>query len=130
MQSTIVIIGFVQCEGKILLLKRADSMHYYPGKWQMVSGHLESKETAEDTVLREVKEETGLSGKITKSGKTFEYVDGEKRWIIVPFIIEVDTDVVTISKEHSAHAWILPSDYEKYDCLPGMKGDLESVGLI
>lgn len=40
----------------VLLLERAD----YPGYWQSVTGSCEPGETLHDTVLREVREETGL----------------------------------------------------------------------
>ena len=41
---------------KVLLLERAD----HPGYWQSVTGSREADETLSDTVMREVREETGL----------------------------------------------------------------------
>lgn len=47
----------VSNDGKILLGKRLDS-----GQWSVPGGHVESNESFEKAALRELKEETGLSG--------------------------------------------------------------------
>lgn len=44
-----------------LLLKRAGGSSLYPGIWQIVTGTIERGETAAQTALREVGEETALS---------------------------------------------------------------------
>lgn len=59
------VIGVVKFDDKVLLLKRASNRHTSPNKWQPPSGYIGEREAAEDAVLREVKEETGLNGKIT-----------------------------------------------------------------
>lgn len=43
-------------DGQVLLMERADA----PGFWQSVTGSQEAGETLEQTVIREVREETGL----------------------------------------------------------------------
>ncbi|MFZ2524786.1 MAG: dihydroneopterin triphosphate diphosphatase [Candidatus Ferrigenium altingense] len=52
--SVLVVIHTVDLE--VLLLERAD----HPGYWQSVTGSCETGETLIETVLREVREETGL----------------------------------------------------------------------
>lgn len=49
-------------ENKILLVKR--STPPFIGYWALPGGRAESGEKTEDTILREVKEETGLTGKL------------------------------------------------------------------
>src|ERR1035441_4496861 len=46
-------------ELQFLLLKRS-AHKIYPGLWQMVSGHIKKGETAVQTALRELQEETGF----------------------------------------------------------------------
>lgn len=46
---------------KVLLTRRADN-----GKWCLPSGHMEAGESAEEACVREVKEETGYSVKLTR----------------------------------------------------------------
>jgi len=43
-----------------LLLKRAENETIYPNVWQAVTGWIEPGETALETALRELNEETGL----------------------------------------------------------------------
>ena len=52
---------------KILLLKRSQSTKKYPGCWTFPGGKSEKNETPEETVIREVKEETSLDFYLTKS---------------------------------------------------------------
>ncbi|MBG6133552.1 isopentenyldiphosphate isomerase [Aquimarina sp. EL_43] len=55
-------IWFFTAQGEILLQKRADNKDTYPGLWDVsVAGHIGTGETPEDSAIREVKEEIGLS---------------------------------------------------------------------
>ena len=45
-------------DGHILLLKRA--IEPYIGKWAFPAGHVEPNESAEQAIVREIKEETSL----------------------------------------------------------------------
>lgn len=131
MKTYAIITGVIKFGEKILLLKRNPERHFSPNKWQPVSGFIGEKEPAEDAVLREVKEETGLCGKIVKAGKVFEVTDNWGRWIILPFLVSVDFNKVKIDlDEHSEYKWIKPEEITKFDCVVGIKKDLESVGLL
>jgi 8-oxo-dGTP pyrophosphatase MutT (NUDIX family) len=45
---------------RFLVLQRSDNVQIYPGLWQVVTGTVETGETASMTALREIYEETGL----------------------------------------------------------------------
>jgi 8-oxo-dGTP diphosphatase len=45
---------------KILVGKRPKTKKYFPGHWDVFGGHVEGKETLEETLKREVKEELGI----------------------------------------------------------------------
>lgn len=131
MKTYATVISIVKFGEKILLLKRNPNRHSSPNKWQPVSGFIGEREAGEDAVLREVKEETGLDGKIVKVGKVFEVADNWGRWIILPFLISVDSDKVKIDlEEHSECKWVKSREITKFDCVAGIKEDLESVGLL
>jgi len=53
---------FREKNGKLefLSLKRSPEQ-YYPNLWQMVSGKIKENETAYQSAIREIKEETGLT---------------------------------------------------------------------
>lgn len=53
---------YIEKEGKYLMLHRVKKRHdINAGKWIGVGGHVENGETPEECLLREVKEETGLT---------------------------------------------------------------------
>ncbi len=58
-------------DNKILLIKR--NTHPFVGFWALPGGRMDPGETIEQTVIREVKEETGLDVKIV--GVVGEYVE-------------------------------------------------------
>ena len=135
MATYVTVIGVVKLDddrndGCILLLKRNAQRRTSPNKWQTPSGFMKEGESAEEAVLREVKEETALEGTIKKSGSAFEVVDEWARWIIVPFLILVKSDKVVIdTKEHSEFRWIKVDEVSSFECVKGIEEDLKAVGL-
>ena len=131
MATYIAVIGIVRvCDDRILLLKRNAQRRTSPNKWQTPSGFIKEGESAEEAVLREVKEETSLEGTIIRGGYAFEVTDEWGRWIIVPFLISVKSDKVVIdTKEHSEFRWVTVDDVSSFECVKGIDDDLRAVGL-
>lgn len=61
----IVVDSLVIENQKILLVKRAGKWQEF-GKWALPGGFMDRNETAEQTAIREIKEETGYHSKIIK----------------------------------------------------------------
>ena len=57
-------VAFVHREGDILLIKRGVAPSR--GKWALPSGFVEPDELPEETALRELREETGIKGKVKR----------------------------------------------------------------
>ncbi len=135
MATYVAVIGVVKLDDDhdddcILLLKRNTQRTTSPNKWQTPSGFMNEGESAEEAVLREVKEETALEGTIKKSGSAFEVVDEWARWIIVPFLILVKSDKVVIdTREHSEFRWVKVDEVSSFECVKGIEEDLKAVGL-
>ena len=137
MATFVAVIGVVKLDNDdrnndciILLLKRNAQRRTSPNKWQTPSGFINESESAEEAVLREVKEETSLEGVIKKSGSAFEVVDEWARWIIIPFLISVKSDkVVMDTREHSEFRWVKVNDISNFECVKGIEEDLKAVGL-
>ena len=135
MATYVAVIGVVkldddQEEDYILLLKRNALRRTSPNKWQTPSGFMNEGESAEEAVLREVKEETALEGTIKKSGSAFEVVDEWARWIIIPFLISVKSYKVVIdTREHSEFRWVKVNEVSSFECVKGIDEDLKAVGL-
>jgi 8-oxo-dGTP diphosphatase len=134
MATYVAVIGVVKLDDEeedyILLLKRNALRRTSPNKWQTPSGFMNEGESAEEAVLREVKEETTLEGTIKKSGSAFEVVDEWARWIIIPFLISVKSDKVVIdTREHSEFRWVKVNEVSSFECVKGIDEDLKAVGL-
>jgi 8-oxo-dGTP diphosphatase len=65
-QFWIGVHGVIEERGKILVLRRASSMIYKPGAWDLPGGHLNANETFEEGLAREIAEETGLTIEIDR----------------------------------------------------------------
>ena len=64
MKTYFVVTGIIKFNDKILILKKSEDDYNYPNKWSFGSGYVKEFESGEDTVLREIKEETELYAKI------------------------------------------------------------------
>jgi mutator protein MutT len=53
--------GAILLSGDTLLLGRRAAHRSYPNCWDVIGGHVEPGETLEQTLLREVEEETGVT---------------------------------------------------------------------
>ena len=92
---------------KYLLLKRAEEK-IYGGLWQCVTGKIEADEPAWKTAVRELKEETGLTpiNMFVADHVSQFYEANKNRMNLIPvFGIEVESDEVKLSDEHSKFVW-------------------------
>jgi 8-oxo-dGTP diphosphatase len=58
--------GVIEDRGKILVLRRAPTISYAPGVWDLPGGHLAPDESFEGCLAREIAEETGLAIEIDR----------------------------------------------------------------
>lgn len=115
---------------EFLLLKRSEN-EIYPGLWQMVSGSIHEGETAYQTALREILEETNLKPKKMWVVPNINlFYSPEKNYIsILPvFAAKVDcTAKVRISNEHAEFIWVTK---EKDKKLLAWVGQRKSADII
>ncbi|MBN1638810.1 MAG: NUDIX domain-containing protein [Ignavibacteriales bacterium] len=124
------IFRIVNKKMQFLILRRSNDFSY-PLVWQMVTGKNEINERAVDTVVREVKEETGLEiikmWVVPNTNFYFDYENDELNLIPV-FAVQVDKDEeVNISEEHSTYKWVDYNIAKKMYAWPGQK---ESIDVI
>ena len=107
-------------------------MLFRSNKWSFCSGYVKEFESAEDNILREIREETGLKAKLIKKGKLFEVADKKihRTWIVMPFLCEVNSIQVKLDHENVEFRWIGHKDISKYKTVPGLQKDLKILGLI
>jgi 8-oxo-dGTP pyrophosphatase MutT (NUDIX family) len=109
--------AFVSHNGKVLVIREsgayADGSN--PGKYDIVGGRLEPGENYLESLLREIREETGLEVAVGKPFFVNEFrptVRGED-WQIIGIFFECSSssDVVKLSPDHDAYKWIDPADF-------------------
>jgi 8-oxo-dGTP pyrophosphatase MutT (NUDIX family) len=106
--------------GAAIFIKKDDEtkyllLNYAAGHWDFVKGNVEPNESEQQTVVRELQEETGITGA--------QFIDGFREAItyfyrrqgltihkeVVFFLMEVYTDKVELSFEHVGYVWL---DYQ------------------
>lgn len=133
LQERKVVTCFLESGGEILILRRSDRVGTYRGKWAGVSGYLEKDTTADEQVLTEIQEETGLSAEdvslVRKSQPLL--VDDTSlgvRWVIHPYLFHIaDPHKIRLDWEHRESRWIKPEQLIGYETVPGLKEALERV---
>ena len=93
---------------KYLILKRAKTK-MYEHLWQGVAGKIEKGEQAWQSAIRELKEETGLDPlKIFVADHVSKFYEthGDRVNLVPVFGVEVASDVVLLSSEHSDFKWV------------------------
>lgn len=104
------VIVYYQRNGVTLYLL----LHYERGFWDLPKGHIEGKETKEQTALRELDEETGLKKVKLQSDfqenlSYFFHTSGTQELIyktVYFFMGRSLTKKVTISHEHIGYMWL------------------------
>jgi ADP-ribose pyrophosphatase YjhB (NUDIX family) len=101
-------------EGRFLLLKRVNPP--VQGEWWLPGGRVRKGESLETAVKREVKEETGLTGRIIRQVGVINHIFPEAHTISVYYLVEAESTTVTLNAEHSAYRWVtrLPKDSHPY----------------
>ena len=124
--------AFIVHEGKILIVK--ESSKYKDGsnvgKFDIVGGRVEPGQRFDESLIREIKEETGLDVKIGRPFYVGEWrpeVRGEK-WQIVATFFEcfAENNEVCLSEDHEEYLWIDPKEYKNYNLIENLQSAFES----
>lgn len=88
-----VVAAVIEHEGRVILVRQP---HWPAGSRGLVTGFLERDETPEQGVLREVREELGLSGRVAALLGVYEYIKGNQ--VIIAYHV-VAEGTVTLGDE-------------------------------
>ncbi len=100
------VIGIIRKVDNILLMHRALTKSTNPEKWEPVAGKVEFKEHPNDTLRREIKEESGLNVLINERPlAVVQAMRGVEPIILLYYLCDYVGGDVTLSKEHDAYKW-------------------------
>ena len=112
--------GLLIENNKILLLKRSAKEKVFPNLWELPSGKKEIKETTQQTLRREFKEETGLDVVCLNPISVFDYTikkpDEIRETTQINFLVKFSPGkkhTIKISQEHSRYKWVGLTDLDK-----------------
>ena len=126
-----VVTAFLRHAGKVLLLRRSDSVGSYQGRWAGVSGYLEDP-TPLAQALREIAEETGIAADDVTLASRAEPLEipapeHNRRWVVHPFLFDIDDpEAVQLDWESSSCAWVEPRRLDQYATVPMLAEALEA----
>ena len=127
-----VINCVLKYKNKVLLLQRSETLNFYPGFWNGVSGFLDDNKSLEEKVVEELKEELGLKKseiKNMKSGEVFDQDEPKytKTWIVHPVLVEVKTEKIKLDWESRNCKWVSFKEAVMMKLLPGFDKVLEKL---
>jgi 8-oxo-dGTP diphosphatase len=115
--TKIVCAAFVD-RREILLVKRAPYRKWYPNHWDLVGGHVDKGENLSTALVRECKEEVGLTPtSYTLIETIYEKDDPKKK---TPFYVYAVTgwtgkDAQLLGEEHSELGWFTSKQSEQLE---------------
>lgn len=118
--------AFTVHNGKVLLLRESTkySDGTNAGRYDVAGGRLKPGQRFDESLLREIQEETGLSVEIGRPFFVNEWrpVVREEQWQIVGtfFVCHASSDAVTLSEDHDEYVWIDPSTYKDYNLIENL----------
>jgi 8-oxo-dGTP pyrophosphatase MutT (NUDIX family) len=100
--------------GRVFVQRRSPTRRVLPGTWDIVGGHVESGETLEEALAREIQEETGWTlRRIATEVADWEWMHDGITHHERDFIVDVEGDLEAPQLEqgkHDAYAWIGPQE--------------------
>lgn len=101
-----VVKGIVLYSGKMLMLRRSLQDDIDPGMWETVGGKIEFGETMQDALVREIKEEAGITVQVGDLlyATTF-FTNPGRQVFLLGYACTADTDAVRLSGEHIDFCW-------------------------
>ena len=130
--TTIPCVGAVvfDCAGRLLLVQRANPPAQ--GTWSLPGGRLEVGESAEQGVVREVREETGLRVRVSREvGSVSREAPGGDEYDIRDFLCVMDVEQDPVAGDDASDAaFVSVSNLDDFTLAPGLVEALTEWQLL
>jgi nucleoside triphosphatase len=125
MRQRVIVCPIIENEGAYLLCRMAPDRGVFPGTWALSGGGMDTGETIEQALRREIREELGEGleiGRITPwsfrdDTRVKTYADGSTEEIYMIYLIfdcVAQNRKISLNEEFDDHAWVLPADLGSY----------------
>ena len=113
-------------DGTFLALRRSASAPIKPLAWDLPGGRIQMGEETEDGVIREIKEETGLSVEnlrllhvIARNSSSGQF------WVTICYTARPSSEEVRLSFEHCDSRWVTPEEFKALAASSRLKAFVE-----
>jgi 8-oxo-dGTP diphosphatase len=121
----------IRHKNKILFQKRPDTSKNFPGFWTFPGGHIDKGEDALTSIIREIKEETGIiikENEIELKVNAINYhINKNQTWIIFGFLANIETFQETNNTEEGKTQWFNLEALKDLNIFPPIKYYLEFI---
>ncbi|MGH7754276.1 MAG: NUDIX hydrolase [Gemmatimonadales bacterium] len=110
--------GVVIRDGTVLLVERAREP--LVGQWSLPGGAVELGETLEEAVVRELREETGLTVRVLELVEAFERITRDEsarpryHYVLLDYLCEPVSGSARAGSDVRAVAWVRPEEFAAY----------------
>ena len=123
-----IVSSMIVVDGKFLMLHRPEDAHSYPGKWSLVSGHVEYGETPAETARREIMEETQIPvGYPDEELPVFRVREGSTVYNVHPFVYRLKSAEVKLNGENTEFRWLAPEELDTSVCVDGVDAIVKNL---
>lgn len=109
-QTIQVTCALIVEQGKLLACRRGATQSNAL-EWEFPGGKVESGETEEQSLVRELAEELSVGVHLIQKLQAVQYSYPGKKIKLIPFLCQIQSGTLDL-KEHDRLMWITPSDYE------------------
>lgn len=116
-----VVCGVIIENGKVLITQRGDKKNF--GKWEFAGGKINSNESPEDAIIREVKEELNLIVEVSREITRYNF----QEYNLIFMLCFISGKNSLILNEHLNYRWIDTGDVASSDFVEGDRKFIESI---
>jgi 8-oxo-dGTP diphosphatase len=118
----------VNSKGKFLAVRRSKTAPAKPLSWDLPGGELDFGEYPVKGIIREVKEETGLTIKNIEPFDVEAHIYPNKEfWITIAYKAQCGKGGVKLSFEHDEFRWVAPKEFLKLESSPKLRRFVEKL---